>query len=123
MQYEVPAMHEQIEQRMLLHIEASGRHLPVGRGLPTAHAEVQAASAALYIQHELTGSTDPETIELVTQVLTGATHAVAFPACYNCAGNLIVTYDNTVKPFSILTGTKDGTHSGWRAQIDQLPPA
>ena len=121
MQYEVPAMHEQIEQRLLLHIEASGRHLPVGRNFPAAHAEVQAASAALHIQHALTGSTDPETIELATQVLTGATHAVAFPACYNCTGNLFATYDNTVKPFSILTGIKDGTHSEWRAQIGQLP--
>jgi insecticidal toxin complex protein TccC len=122
MQYEVPAMHEQIEQRMLLHIEASGRHLPVGRGLPAAHAEVQAASAALHIQHALTGSTDPETIELATQVLTGAEYAVAFPACFSCTGHLIATYDNTVKPFSILTGIKDGNHSEWRAQIDQLPP-
>lgn len=121
MQYEVPAMHEQIEQRMLLHIEASGRQLPVGRGLPAAHAEVQAASVALYIQQALTTSTDPTTIEIVTQRLQNIESAQAFEACFSCAGHLVATYDNAVKPFGILSGSTKMTHQAWRDQLAKLP--
>lgn len=121
MQYEVPGMHEQIAQRMLLHIEASGRQLPVGRGLPAAHAEVQAGSAALYVQQHLTGSTNPEEIVLATQRLQAVEHAEAFLACFSCVGHLVETYGSTVKPFGILTGSTDMNHEAWRNQLAQLP--
>jgi insecticidal toxin complex protein TccC len=120
MQYEVPAIHEQILDRMERHVVASGMHLPVSRGLPAAHAEVQAASAALYIQQELTGSTAPASISLVTQRLQNAEHAQAFEACFSCAGHLVATYENAVRPFNVLTGSTVLTHDIWKNQLSAL---
>ncbi|WP_322615402.1 RHS repeat-associated core domain-containing protein [Pseudomonas sp. BIC9C] len=122
MQYEVPAMHEQIQERMFLHINESGNYLPQSRGLPAAHAEVQAASAALYIQQALTGSTAPNTIELVTQRLQNIESAQAFEACFSCTGHLVATYDNAVKPFGVLTGSTNVTHEHWREMLQPFIP-
>jgi len=116
MQYEVPAIHEQTLERMELHIKASGMLIPMSRGLPAAHAEVQAASAALYIQQYLTGSTNPAEISIVTQRLQKATRAEAFEACYNCAGQLVATYENTIVPFDVLSGFTTQDHAYWATQ-------
>ncbi|WP_433898141.1 RHS repeat-associated core domain-containing protein [Pseudomonas sp. PSE1(2024)] len=122
MEYEVPAIHSQILERMELHIRASDMKLPASRGLPGAHAEVQAASAALYIQKTLFpyADLDPESISLVTQRLQNVEHAQAFEACFSCAGHLVATYDNAVKPFNVLTGSTGLTHEIWKNQLDAL---
>lgn len=120
MQYEVPSIHDAILDRMERHVKASNMHLPVSRGLPGAHAEVQAASVSLYLQQTLTGSTDPESISLVTQRLQNVEHAQAFEACFSCAGHLVATYDNAVKPFNVLTGSTGLTHEIWKNQLGAL---
>ncbi|MFM9379719.1 RHS repeat-associated core domain-containing protein [Pseudomonas sp. UV AK001] len=120
MQYEVPSIHDAILDRMERHVKASNMHLPVSRGLPGAHAEVQAASVSLYLQQTLTGSTDPGSISLVTQRLQNAEHAQAFEACFSCAGHLVATYDNAVKPFKVLTGSTGLTHEIWKNQLGAL---
>ncbi|WP_445178975.1 RHS repeat-associated core domain-containing protein [Pseudomonas sp. McL0111] len=113
MQYEVPAIHEQTLKRMELHIIASDMLIPVSRGLPGAHAEVQAGSAALYIQQHLTGSTNPADISIVTQRLQQAEQALAFEACFNCTGQLVATYENTVVSFNVLSGASNQDHEFW----------
>lgn len=120
MQYEAPPIHDAILDRMERHVKASNMHLPVSRGLPAAHAEVQAASVALYFQQNLTGSTDPESISLVTQRLQNVEHAQAFEACFSCTGHLVATYDNAVKPFNVLTGSTGLTHEIWKNQLGAL---
>ena len=120
MQYEVPAIHEQMLERIELHIKASGMLIPVSRGLPGAHAEIQAANAALYIQQKLTGSTNPADISIVTQRLQDADHAEAFEACYNCAGQLVATYENAIVPFDVLSGATPQTHETWATQRKNL---
>ena len=114
-QYEQPVLNPLIKTRIQGHIEASGRYLPKSAGLPGAHAEVMAGSLALNIQQS-TGDADPSQIDVVTQILTGAKAAVAFPACFNCANILLKSYDNT-PVFNVLTGRKPMTHSQWNSAV------
>lgn len=120
MQYEVPALHEITLDRMKRHITASNMRIPMSRGLPGAHAEVQAGNTALYIQKKLTGSTDPAEISIVTQKLQQADHAQAFEACYNCTGQLVATYGNAVVPFNVSSGATNQNHELWTNQQRNL---
>ncbi|WP_339477534.1 RHS repeat-associated core domain-containing protein [Pseudomonas fluorescens] len=120
MEYEVPLLHDVTLDRMKRHIEASNNRIPMSRGLPGAHAEVQAANAALYIQQHLTGSTNPKEISIVTQKLQQADYAQAFEACYNCTGQLVATYDNAVVPFDVLSGATNQDHEHWINQQKTL---
>lgn len=116
MEYEVPSLHEVTFDRMKRHIEASNNRIPMSRGLPGAHAEVQAANAALYIQQHLTGSTNPAEISIVTQKMQQTKHAQAFEACYNCTGQLVATYGDAIVPFNVLSGATNQDHELWTNQ-------
>lgn len=115
-EYEQTPLHPLIKNRIQDHIAASKGDLPQSSGLPAAHAEVQAANLALYIQQAQTGTTDPALIEVVTQKLQGAQAAVAFPACFNCTHILLESYDNT-SAFDVLTGRTAMTRSQWNSAV------
>lgn len=116
MQYERAPLHPLIVNRIKGHIAASGNFLPQSSGLPAAHAEVQAASFALYAQQAVTGTTNPAVIKVVTQKLQGATAALAFPACFNCTHLLLESYDNTAT-FDVLTGRTATNRSQWNSTV------
>jgi insecticidal toxin complex protein TccC len=115
-EYEQTPLHPLIKNRIQGHIAASEGDLPQSSGLPAAHAEVQAANLALYIQKAQTGTTDPALIQVVTQKLQGAIAAQAFPACFNCTHILLESYDNT-SAFDVLTGRTATTRSQWNSAI------
>jgi insecticidal toxin complex protein TccC len=115
-EYEQTPLHPLIKNRIQGHIAASEGDLPQSSGLPAAHAEVQAANLALYIQQAQTGTTDPALIEVVTQKLQGVQAAVAFPACFNCTHILLESYDNT-SAFDVMTGRTATTRSQWNSAI------
>lgn len=114
LEQEVPAIHPTIKKNIERHIQASGFYLPQSAGLPGAHAEIQAASFMLYQQQARTGSTNPELIEVVTQKLQYRRHAQAFPACYNCRGILVATYEPDEKAFYVPTGSTNTNSAIWR---------
>ncbi|MFL1524777.1 RHS repeat-associated core domain-containing protein [Pseudomonas sp. O230] len=118
LEYEVPAIHEQIQSRIKQHIASVTDGLtPKQWGLPGAHAEVQAANFALYLQKELTGTTDPELVQLVTQLLKGAKQAIAFEACFNCTGILLASTPAS-GPFGVLTGSTNNTPAMWNEVVE-----
>lgn len=112
-------MHRIIKTNIERHIQASGSFLPQSAGLPGAHAEVQAANFMLYLQHEKTGSTDPKLIEVMTQKLQHRQYAESFPACYNCRGTLVATYDDITPAFNVPTGSTETNSAIWRAAADK----
>ncbi|WP_170931635.1 MULTISPECIES: RHS repeat-associated core domain-containing protein [unclassified Pseudomonas] len=113
LEYEVAPVHPIIQKNILNHIANSGGYLPQSAGLPGTHAEVQAGSFMLHLQQSLTGMADPANIEIVTQKLQYARAAKAFPACFNCTGTLIATYESTTAPFIVPTGKTNMTHLMW----------
>ncbi len=119
MEKEVAPMHRIIKTNIERHIQASGSFLPQSAGLPGAHAEVQAANFMLYLQHEKTGSTDPKLIEVMTQKLQHRQYAESFPACYNCRGTLVATYDDITPAFNVPTGSTETNSAIWRAAADK----
>ncbi|VVP43141.1 RHS repeat-associated core domain-containing protein [Pseudomonas fluorescens] len=119
MEREVPPIHPIIRRKIEHHISASDGYLPQSAGLPGAHGEVQAGNFKLYLQHELTGSTDPQLIELMTNKLQYKHRAQAFPACYNCRGILVATYDDITTAFNVPTGSTKTNSSIWRKVEDK----
>jgi insecticidal toxin complex protein TccC len=119
---EVPPIHQDIQNRIKEHIVQSNGYLPQGAGLPGAHAEVQAGSFALYIQHQATGKTAPAVIEVVTQRLQNVDAAKEFPACFNCTGALLESYNGTFIPFGVLTGQTKLNRETWNEKVEPFIP-
>ncbi|MHA3739165.1 RHS repeat-associated core domain-containing protein [Pseudomonas sp. Eth.TT006] len=115
---EVPPIHSIIQENIKSHISASGGYLPQSAGLPGAHAEVQAASFMLYQQQTRTGANNPALIEVVTQKLQHKNYAQAFPACYNCRGTLVETYESSQTAFYVPTGETETDAAKWATVTD-----
>lgn len=113
LEYEIEPIHPIIQRNILRHIAESENDLPYLAGFPGAHAEVQGGSFGLHLQKSLTGSVEPARIEIVTHRLQNARAAIAFPACFNCTGTLVATYDSAVQPFYVATGFKPMNHKQW----------